>query len=138
MPPKSGNYWILSGTYYHGFYAVQSTLLPWAMCNYANVHAKTEVRVGVKKPYSQYPVGIALDSRDIFQKGGPSVAAKGVLEGSNVHSLNVNYTGSGPLYINVVLLLYVTAKGSPTYAEFNFADGAANYVSPPFVIISWP
>ena len=136
-PPKSGQYSILSGTYYHGFYAIYSAFSPWSACSYARVHAKTELRIGVKKPYSKYPVGIAQDVRDIFKKEGSSIIATGALEGSAVHSSSINYTGTGPLYINVLVSLSVTAKGSPTYAELNFEDGAANYVSPPFVIISW-
>lgn len=137
IPPKSGQYSILSGTYYHGFYSIYSMPLLWSGCNHAQVLAWTELSVGVKKPSSQYPVKIAKDAREFFKKESSSIVATGALDGSAVHSLHINYTGTGPLYINVLVSLQVAAFGSPTYAELNFQDGTANYISPPFVIISW-
>lgn len=136
-PPKIGKYWIISRTAYHGYYLVYSLLMPWSTCNYASVKGVSEVRVGVKKSSSLPPQAIAYDTNNIFSKGGSSIVANGTLDGSTFHSFEVNYTGSGPLYFNLIQSWSITAKGSPTYAEVNFQDGSANYIGPPVVAISW-
>lgn len=137
LPPAKGNYNILAGMYYHGFHLVYAYYVPpFPFCTYAWVRAKASLRVGVKKPYPKYPVGIAQQDRDIIDTGGNVYASSGVLDGSAVLSTTVNYTGGSPLYINVILSLQVVAKGYLTHAEINFQDGQANYVNPPFVIIT--
>ena len=83
MPPKVGQYSILSGTYYHGFHSLYSFLLPWSICNYAGVYATFKLYVGTKGRYAFQVLG--YEKRDIFKKEGSSIASNGMLEGSAVH-----------------------------------------------------
>jgi hypothetical protein len=137
QPPAKGNYNIYCGTYYHGVHIVLAQYLPpFPFCTYAHVKATVSLRVGIKMPPALYPTVVASQDRSLIDKGGNVVYSTGVLEGSSVETLQVKYNGVGPLYINVVLSLQVTAKGYLTHAELNFKDGTANQVSPPFVIIS--
>jgi len=137
QPPAIGSYDVYCGTYYHGVHVLLAQYIPpFPFCTYAHVKATVSLRVGVKKPPALYPVAIGWQDRTLIDKGGNIVYSTGVLEGSSVESLRVKYNGASPLYINVVLSLQVTAKGYLTHAELNFQDGAANYVSPPFVVIA--
>lgn len=139
LPPEPGTYYVMSLTGYHGWYGVYVQTFPFYVpCAKAGVNATVELRVGEKRPGHSNPMVINHQIRSIIDKFGSSLIEMGPLDGTARNYFQVTYHGSGPLFFNVVLSLRVRASGQLSYAELNFKDGDANYVEPPYVLVSGP
>lgn len=122
---------------YHGFHNLYAIPIPWDFCAYAGVIATAKVQVYQQVSYPKYSKFLGEDEHDVINKYAYGLVSFGILDGSAQLKTDVNITSLSQVYIAVSLSLQVAARGPVSYAELNFQDGAANYVSPPFIAITY-
>lgn len=121
---------------YHGVRILYAYPVPFTFCAEAGavVRAKLDVYQQVYYP-GKYSKFLGQDKRTAFDYYGAGMST-GVLDGGLVLTTDVTITTASQVYIAVTFILETAALGPVAYAELNFADGAANEIDPPFVLIS--
>ncbi len=127
LPPANRNYSIVPHNVFRGFYIVRSDDGFWtSKYSRALVSIWTNVYQYNWKGWSTVNVlDVGSDNIDVNQRFD-----------TDRHTYNSALLGGGDwAYIRNVVGLYVYARGDGSYAELNFANGAANYLACPHVHI---
>jgi hypothetical protein len=126
-PPQTSTYWILCVWPYHGFYVLNSND-KWWNCRHAG--AKVSATLQIHQGFWQGPM-----QHVIFEKKEQSIHEVGVISGVVNWDFSMLLIGTIPVTFKLTFEIGVTTRYQGTRAEVNFADGSANYVGSPELVV---
>ena len=126
IPSSSGYYNHYVSVPYHGFYIVRA-FDDWFTSKEAQARIDLSA-VGYQYGYK------ATSSVNLFNMRGTYINTSGRFDGSRT-MIYTDMLAADRAYLRVSSSFNVYARGSGSYAQLNFNDGAANYIGVPWVYV---